>query len=604
MASFRDIVGYYRPYWLFALLSTVGISAFQLVDLVAPYTMGQILNVLSGQPLDAWLQSLVSGLAQSLHHPVDRSFSLYVLLGFIFLVTVVKAPIQPWISSWLSWSTALRARRDYFQKSLKQLLALPLKFYDDNNAGRIAGRITNGIVNHTWAFGEVAGQLIPKLIRLTGILVIVCLIDWKIAIVLLISFIAILSINLRGLRRLVQREKWVEQYRENTESRTSEIVTNIKTVKAFAAEMDELKRQERRVNREFKVLQHRIHTGFVKLNCRQNTLVQMCVFTVLSFTLLAAARQEISLGHFITTFTITNMAYAELSPIHSLTETLARRYPPMLHFHELMQQTVGSDSPFTTITTPAPAPYRFKGKVHFAHLNFAYDAPHPVLHNIDLIIEPYQTVAIVGPSGSGKSTLMKLLFRYFEPSQGRILIDGDDIRSLSVSEYRKRLAIVHQDVDIFNGTLLDNLTYGNPTATFEQVQAACCIAQADRFIQQLPKGYFTNVGERGVRLSGGQRQRLGIARALLMEPDVLIFDEATSSLDYESERAIQLAMRSILGTRTIIIIAHRLSTIRNADQIVVLDRGRIVEKGTHEALLWQQGLYAHLHRLQSLEESA
>ncbi|HEY9662574.1 MAG TPA: ABC transporter transmembrane domain-containing protein, partial [Allocoleopsis sp.] len=228
MASLQNIIGYYRPYWALILASVLGVSAFQLIDLVAPYTMGQILNVLSGQPLDGWLQSIVVWIAQVAHRPIDRSLSLFVLLGFIFVVTVVKAPIQPWVSSWLCWSTALRTRRDYFQKSLEKLLSLPLKFYDDNNSGRISGRITNGIVNHTWALGEVAGQLIPKLIRLTGILVIVYCIDWKIAIVLLASFIFILSINLQGLRTLVQREKWIEKYREDTESRTSEIVTNIK----------------------------------------------------------------------------------------------------------------------------------------------------------------------------------------------------------------------------------------------------------------------------------------------------------------------------------------------------------------------------------------
>ncbi len=236
--------------------------------------------------------------------------------------------------------------------------------------------------------------------------------------------------------------------------------------------------------------------------------------------------------------------------------------------------------------------------MHFDHLSFGYDRGRPVLQNIDLLIQPKQTVALVGRSGSGKSTLVKLLFRYFEPQQGRILIDGEDIRKLDITGYRKQLAIVHQEVDVFNGTLMDNLVYGNPQVTRQQVDEACAIARVDEFVHLLPGGYSTVVGERGVRLSGGQRQRLGIARALLMNPDVLVFDEATSSLDYESERAIQLAMRSILGTRTTLIIAHRLSTVRDADVIVVLDQGRILEMGSHNDLLNRGGLYHRLHTLQ------
>jgi ATP-binding cassette, subfamily B, bacterial len=273
----------------------------------------------------------------------------------------------------------------------------------------------------------------------------------------------------------------------------------------------------------------------------------------------------------------------------------------MIRFHEFMQLPAGRDAG-SLVRDQDAEPYQFTGKVEFSHLTFGYDPNRPVLKDINLLIEPYQTVALVGRSGSGKSTLVKLLFRYFEPDSGSILMDGHDLRRLDVTGYRKRLAIVHQEVDIFNGTLLDNLVYGNPSASFEQVREACRIAQADDFIRNMPLGYATIVGERGVRLSGGQRQRVGIARALIMEPDVLIFDEATSSLDYESERSIQLAMRAILGTRTLIIIAHRLSTVREADKIVVLENGHIVEVGNHNELLNSEGIYRRLHSLQETGE--
>ncbi len=603
MAKFQDLLNYYRPYWASAIFSIAAASIFEIIDLVVPYTIGQILNVLSGQPVDGLVQSAIAAAARLTELPQNQLLSLAVLLGFIFLVTVVRAPLQVWLSWWFHWDIALRSRRDQAQKAIEKILTLPLEFYDENNPGRIAGRVARGLENHTWTYPEIAGQLIPKVFRVLGIFVIIWFIEWRIAVLFLVSFIFILSFSLKDLKQLMDQERRLDRYMENTQSRTSEIVTNIKTVKAFATEPAELNRQQQRLDRELKVVIYRIHLGYIKLATWQRSVIQFCVFAVLGLTLGATVQGQITLGHFVTTLTVSSMAYAELEPINNLAEIFARRYASMLRFHEFLQQPAGVDAGGLVMASSAASnPYRFTGKLELSQVTFGYDPGRPVLHNINLLIEPYQTVALVGRSGSGKSTLVKLLFRYFEPNQGRILIDGQDIRLINVADYRRRLAIVHQEVDVFNGTLLDNLTYGNRQASFEQVEEASRIARLDEVIQQLPQGYYTVVGERGMRLSGGQRQRLGIARALLVEPDVLIFDEATSSLDYESERSIQLAMRSILGTRTTIVIAHRLSTVREADKIVVLDQGRIVEVGSHAELLRHEGIYRRLHSLQETGE--
>ena len=602
MAKFRDVILYYRNYWLISLFSVVAISVFEIIDLFVPYAIGQILNVLSNQELDRPVQGIVAIAANLTGQPQSRTFSLIILVVLIGVVSVGRAPIQPWLGAWFNWDTAFRARRDYARKSLEKVLTLPLEFYDENNPGRIASRVAKGLANHTWTYPEITGQLIPKLFRVIGIFVVIWLIDWKIASLLLISFVGIISFSALGLKGLADQEEKLDKYMEDTESRTSEIITNIKTVKAFATESEELKQQQQRIDREFKVLNYRIHKGYVVLGTYERTIVQTCVFLVLVLTLWAAVQNQISIGHFITVLTVSSMAYAEVEPISQLAEIFARRYASMIRFHEFMQLPPGKDAG-NLVIDPASAPtYDFTGKVEFSHLTFSYNPGRPVLQDINLLVEPYQTVALVGRSGSGKSTLVKLLFRYFEPESGAILIDGEDVRRLDITAYRKRLAIVHQEVDIFNGTLLENLTYGNPQATLAEVKDACRIAQADEFIRQMPKGYATTVGERGVRLSGGQRQRVGIARALIMNPDVLVFDEATSSLDYESERSIQVAMRSLLGTRTLIIIAHRLSTVREADKIVVLEQGRIVEVGSHDELLNHGGIYQRLHSLQETGE--
>ena len=596
MASYKDILKYYRAYWPIATLSIAAASLFEILDLLVPYAIGQILNVLSRQPLDGPVQQTVASVGQLFNIPVGQSLALWVLLGVIFIVSVVRAPIQPWIGSWFHWAIPLKARRDHAERVITKILTLPLAFYDENNPGRIAGRVARGLTNHTWTYPEVAGQMIPKLARVLGIFGVILLIEWRIAIAFLLSFILILVFSLKNLQQLIRREEIIDRYIENTESRTSEIITNIKTVKAFATEASELERQRQRFYREQQVVIHRIHRGYVKLATWQRTVVQSCVFGVLGLTLMAAVQQRISLGHFVTTLTISSMAYAELEPLSMVAEFIARRYASMVRFHEFVQEPSDIYNVDLSLEGETP-PYQFTGKIDLRNVSFGYDTDKPVLKDISFLVEPYQTVALVGRSGSGKSTLVKLLFRYFDPTAGSIFVDDQDIRTLDMTQYRKRLAIVHQEVDVFNGTLLDNLTYGNPTASFEQVQEACRIARVDEFIPTLTQGYYTTVGERGVRLSGGQRQRLGIARALLVEPDVLVFDEATSSLDYESEREIQMAMRSLFGTRSLLVIAHRLSTVRDADKIVVLDQGMIAEVGRHEELLQNEGLYWQLNQL-------
>jgi len=602
MANLKDIVNYFRPYWKLSIFSIAASSVYEILDLLVPYAIGQILNLISGQPLDGFLRSIITAISDITNYPANKNLSLGILLGLIFVVTVVRAPTQPWLSGWFHWEIALKARRIQSQKAVEKILTLPLEFYDENNPGRIASRVAKGISNHTWTYPEITGQLFPKLFRVLGIFIFICFVDWRIAALFLISFIIILSFTLKHLQRLIKYESRLDQYSENTESRTSEIVSNIKTVKAFATEAKELKRQQQRFKREQDVVVYRIHKGYTKLNTWQKSVIQFCVFTVLGLTLAATIEGRITLGNFVTTLTLSSMAYAELEPISILAEIFARRYSSMLRFHEFLQEPSGVDSEGLLETRIPDKAYKFTGKVELSHLSFGYEASRQILHDINLLIEPYQTVALVGRSGSGKSTLVKLLFRYFEPQAGKILIDGEDIRGLDVGEYRRRLAIVHQEVDIFNGTVLDNLTYGNETASFKEVEEACRIAKLDEVISLLPEGYYTVVGERGVRLSGGQRQRVGIARALLVNPDVLVFDEATSSLDYESERSIQLAMSSIQGTRTTIVIAHRLSTVREADKIVVLDNGRIVEIGSHDELLQEQGIYKRLHSLQETGE--
>lgn len=369
MAKFRDIVRYYRNYWRISVFSVAMMSAFEIMDLFVPYAIGQILNVLSNQPLDRPMQNLMASVAQVTGQPQGSALSLAVLLGLVCLVSVGRAPLQPWLGAWFSWDTAFRARRDHAQNALEKVLTLPLEFYDENNPGRIAARVAKGLSNHTWTYPEVTNQLLPKFFRVIGIFVVIWLIEWRIALLLLASFIGILSFSLSGLQKLSRQEEKLDKYMEDTESRNSEIITNIKTVKAFATEASELVRQQQRLDREFKVLDYRIHKGYVVLATWERTIVQTCVFLVLALTLLAAVQGKISLGHFVTTLTVSSMAYAEVEPISQLAEVFARRYAAMIRFHEFMQLPTGQDAGSLVHVEAAPT-YQFTGKLEFSNLSF------------------------------------------------------------------------------------------------------------------------------------------------------------------------------------------------------------------------------------------
>ncbi|MHC5011396.1 MAG: ABC transporter ATP-binding protein [Planctomycetota bacterium] len=370
-------------------------------------------------------------------------------------------------------------------------------------------------------------------------------------------------------------------------------VGGIATIKSFTAEDREVERI-RRDSEAYRVS----NRGAIRLSSAFSPLIRMII--VLGFTLTLVFG-----GRLVLEGRLAEGLYAVMV---FLTQRLLWPLTRLGATFDLYQRAMASTNRILDLLDRAPrisggtqglARADVRGEVAFARVQFGYHGDLPVLHDLDLRMEAGQTTALVGPTGSGKSTVIKLLLRFYDPDGGRILLDGHDVTALTLPDLRGAIGLVSQDVFLFPGTVHENIAYGRPDATRDEVVQAARVAEADEFVRHLPLGYDTVVGERGQKLSGGQRQRLSIARALLEDPPILVLDEATSSVDNETEAAIQRSLERIAHDRTVIVIAHRLSTVRNADRIYVLEAGRLVAQGRHEDLLAEGGLYAALWRVQT-----
>ncbi len=511
-----------------------------------------------------------------------------VLLLFVYALSTFLQYVVVFLGHKLGINIETDMRQELFYHVQKQ----SFRFFDNTKTGNIMSRISNDLFD----IGELAHHgpedFFIAVMTFVGTFCIMFTINVKLALVtflvvpFLIWVIAYCNVRMHRAWRLMYSKI------ADINSRVEDSVSGIRVVQSFTNEEYEKKRfdADNKKFREAKLKGYRVMaftTSSVYMMTRFVTLIVLVVGAWLSF------RHELSYGELVSFVLYVNVLMKPVDKISALMELYPRGMAGFKRFLELLAQEPDVQDRDHAIDAPA-----LKGNIRFEQVYFQYDPDHPVLEDIHFSIKAGETVAFVGPSGAGKTTICSLIPRFYDVDRGRITIDNMDVRDLTKRSLRSQIGIVQQDVFLFTGTIRENIAYGKLDATEEEIREAARRAHLESFIDTLPDGYDTQVGERGLKLSGGQKQRIAIARTFLKNPPILILDEATSALDTESEKLIQAALHELSEERTTLVIAHRLATIRNADRIIVVTKDGIAEQGSYDELLERGGVFARLHRIQ------
>ena len=472
------------------------------------------------------------------------------------------------------------------------LVGLDLGFFARVRTGQIVSRLTTEIEHLRALVTAELSKLLSSAFEFAVALTAMLLISWRLTLAAFVVIPAAMAIWGPLVKVLRRRDREVLHMGGEVNAHISETLGGIRLVKASAAEERERARFRQLTGAYFRDFM-RAERARAMAAPMTEMLAAVGTVVLLFYGARLVVAGDLTGPQFIVFLTLSVKLYA---PVKNLAKFPATAQPGLVAAERVFE-FLDATPEITGPPAPRPLP-TFERVIEYEHVSFAYRDGEPALHDVSLEVPKGSIVALVGPSGSGKSTLVDLLARFFDPTEGRIRIDGIDLRDVALADLRGLIGFVAQETVLFHDTVRANIAYGVEGATLDRIEAVARAAHAHEFIRRLPHGYDTVVGERGVELSGGQRQRIAIARALLRDAPILVLDEATSSLDTESERVIQDAVERLLQGRTVFVIAHRLSTVQRADQILVLDRGRVVERGTHASLLAESGLYRRLYELQ------
>jgi ABC-type multidrug transport system fused ATPase/permease subunit len=504
--------------------------------------------------------------------------------------------ILTWIeiaSSRYMYRQAATYQKEILLRLQKKLLELPLSFHEKQRTGAITTKINRSASYINELLWFINNDIIPTIFQIILTSILLFAADVKIGLIYaaVVPFIGYIIVR-TGVKIQPYRERYHKFY-ETAAGEFTQSIYNVRAVKDYAQEPQEQKKYGALLKEYIKaaVERRRVETKYIFW---RETLINALRAVIMLYSVWLVIRKEITTGDVVLIFTLAEKALLNLDRLGSIYTFLGDTQESLRRARDILQEVNNIKNP-----SKPEHPKKKEGRIDLKNVSFSY-GQEKVLDNISLSIPPKKVVAVVGASGSGKTTLIKLLTRHYDPTQGEIYLDKVNLKNLSLQELRHRVAVVSQHTELFSRTVEENIRYGRPEATKQEVINAAKKANAHQFITSFQDKYETKIGEKGIRLSGGQQQRVSIARALLKDPEIMIFDEATSSLDSESERSIQQALFAEQGKVTMIIIAHRLSTIEHADIVVVMDRGKIIEQGSHKELMEKNTLYKKMRTLQQL----
>ncbi|AIF45014.1 ABC transporter ATP-binding protein [Virgibacillus sp. SK37] len=523
----------------------------------------------------------------------EKNWDIIITVSILLLLVYLLSTFLQYIVTYLGHKLGLNIETDMRQDLFQHVQSQSFRFFDNTKTGHIMSRITNDLFD----IGELAHHgpedFFISIMTFIGAFIIMFTINMKLALIILIS-VPIL-IFLIAFSNIKMNKAWRTMYEDiaRVNARVEDAVSGVRVVQSFTNEAFEMERFTKD-NYKFR----KAKAGAYKVMAIVHSNIYMLMRFITLLVLVVGAwftyTGQLSTGELVSFVLFVNVLFNPIQKITALLELYPKGMAGFKRFTELLDtEAEVQDQPNAKQVT------YLKGDIAFDKVTFGYEkTQEPVLKSLSFSIQAGETIAFVGPSGAGKTTICSLIPRFYDVESGSITIDGIDLRDMTKESLRKQIGIVQQDVFLFTGTLKENIAYGNRDATDEEIKHAAKQAHMEDFINELPDGYETQVGERGLKLSGGQKQRIAIARMFLKNPPILILDEATSALDTETETIIQKALTELAKERTTLIIAHRLATIKNADRIMVVTKSGIEEEGSHEELLQRDGIFAHLHKVQ------